>query len=117
MTDLFVSKEFISHSNIPLTWKIECDVLTDADLKTLAKVVSERFRFGSVVGVPRGGLRFAAALAQYATGSGRRLIVDDVLTTGRSMNEMRQNESDIGLVIFARGTCPPWVIPIFRCEF
>jgi orotate phosphoribosyltransferase len=45
------------------------------------------------------------------------LIVDDVLTTGKSMEEMRKKHSNvltIGVVLFARGKCPKWVEPIFN---
>lgn len=43
------------------------------------------------------------------------VIVDDVLTTGESMEEMRLHYSSrtIGVVLFARGKCPDWVTPIF----
>lgn len=76
-----------------------------------------------VVGIPRGGLRFAAALRPYAVlHSDTVLIVDDVLTTGASMKEMRslkesQGYHTIGLVIFARKQPPTWVEPIFRAPF
>ena len=49
------------------------------------------------------------------------LIVDDVLTTGKSMIERRQQLIDHkikkelikGVVLFSRGKCPKWVTPIF----
>jgi hypothetical protein len=108
---MFVRKEFISHSGIQLQWKIEADALTDEDLATLSWVVTQQLCFGSVVGIPMGGLRFAEALKPYAA-KGSRLLVDDVLTTGNSM-KTAYREGDIGLVIFARGPCPAWVKPIF----
>lgn len=117
MQALFQQGEFNLHSGAKSGWKIECDALTDADLEALAARVAQRMDFGDVVGVPRGGLRFANALKCYVT-SGPMLIVDDVLTTGRSMQEMRQAHPDAnGLVIFSRGICPPWVRPIFQTYF
>ncbi|KKL20362.1 hypothetical protein LCGC14_2456230, partial [marine sediment metagenome] len=45
------------------------------------------------------------------------LIVDDVLTTGASMEKQRAGRTNtIGAVIFARGDCPAWVKPLFAME-
>ena len=111
---MFERKDFISHAGKPLHWKIECDELSDEDLETLAYVVSRRIQFSSVVGIPRGGVRFADALKKYVSESGPRLLVDDVLTTGLSMDTERKY-GDVGVVIFSRGLCPSWIIPIFQC--
>ena len=115
---LFVSGEFTAHSGDVLPFKIDCDALTDADLDTLAAEFARRsVRFREVHGIPRGGIRFAAALARYATGSSLDplLIVDDVLTTGASMATIHDlAPHSIGVVIFARGPCPPWVTPLFQ---
>lgn len=109
---LFVLGDFTMHSGDIGHWKIECDALTDADIECLAYMLSERLpRFGWVRGIPRGGLRLAAAMEQYVT-HGPVLVVDDVLTTGASMEEAR-TESSIGAVIFARGECPSWITPLF----
>ena len=76
--------------------------------------------FKGVVGVPKGGLKFAAALEMRKTPSYSLplLIADDVLTTGSSMEELKESKlhySDaIGVVVFARGQCPSWVIPLFQ---
>lgn len=114
---LFVDGEFTAHSGDTLPFKIDCDALTDTDLATLAADVSRRFpRFRSVKGVPRGGVRFAGALRRYATGSqlDPALIVDDVLTTGASMEQAREGvgRDVFGIVIFARGPCPDWITPL-----
>jgi len=113
--NLIVAEEFISHAGRLLDFKIECDALSDADIAALASVIARRIKFGAVYGVPRGGLRLANALEPYAT-SGPRLIVDDVLTTGKSMVEVRNSTNDRGVVIFARGPCPDWITPIFSLE-
>lgn len=51
----------------------------------------------------------------------RLLIVDDVLTTGRSMEDARRANSAyrhmddvIGAVIFARAKPAPWIKPVFQ---
>lgn len=115
---LFVDGEFLSHSGLRLPFKIDCAALTDEDLATLAAETSRRLvRFRYAIGVPRGGVRFASALQRYGTGSALDpvLIVDDVLTTGASMNQIRElrGPDTIGVVIFARSQCPEWVTPLF----
>lgn len=65
--------------------------------------------------MPRGGLRLAEALKLYVT-EGALLIVDDVLTTGASMEEFRNGREALGAVIFARGHCPSWVVPLFQMD-
>lgn len=116
---LFVRQDFTSHSGQPLTWKIECDALTDADIETLAFMISERLSpFGKVIGIPRGGLRIAGALEQYQT-EGPLLVVDDVLTTGVSFvpyTPKHLQQDTIGAVIFARGPCPSWITPLFQLD-
>jgi hypothetical protein len=87
MTSLFVRRDFVSHGGLALSWKVECDALTSSDWLTLASIVAGwGLRFGHVVGVPQGGLRFADALRPHVTaGVETTLIADDVLTTGGSM--------------------------------
>jgi hypothetical protein len=67
-------------------------------------------------------LRLAKALEPFASLKGPRLIVDDVLTTGGSMERARDKHRGqgpagrpgiIGAVVFARGQCPHWI----RCLF
>jgi hypothetical protein len=113
--DLFVDGEFVSHSGLLLPFKIDCDALTDTDLGTLAAAIARRVgQFSAVHGIPRGGTRLAYALTQYCTGSidDPLLIVDDVLTTGASMEEAHRSNT-IGAVIFARGPIPDWITPLF----
>lgn len=104
------------HSGELTDWKIECDALTDQDYDALARMLAQRLpAFGAVEGVPRGGLRLMEALAPYANkDSYPLLIVDDVLTTGGSLETHRDGRPAIGAVLFARGACPPWVTPLFQ---
>lgn len=114
---------FTSHSNFQLPWKIDCDALSDGDIESLVKLICWKFAFGEVYGVPRGGVRLAEALKPYCREGYPLLIVDDVLTTGRSMIAAfdqqhggagnKLTKRPIGVVIFARGPCPDWVWPIF----
>lgn len=120
MPNLFVKANIVLHSGQTTDWKIECDALTDEDVKTLCYLISVKVTFGCVYGVPNGGSRFEKELLQYATRSARDpiLIVDDVLTTGESMETAREQFSNlgytIGVVIFSRGKCPDWITPIFQ---
>ena len=128
---LFVKKDFVMHSGGLAHYKIECDALTDKDLDTLAFVVANKAKLitgenrtgiRQVYGVPRGGVRFAEAFQPYLdTKWGTlRLIVDDVLTTGKSMEEARLRigwGDAIGVVIFARHDTPNWIKPIFQMSW
>ncbi len=113
--NLFEKKKWIMHSGTESNFKIECDALTLEDWDTIAHLVAKRISFVSAVGVPEGGLKFAEALRQYKKSSGPLLIVDDVLTTGASMEKMKGIYTTVmGIVLFARGKCPDWITPIFR---
>ena len=115
--NLFQTGTFNLHSGGQTTWKIDCDALTNEDLKTIAMLIAEHVPvFGSVLGIPKGGLRLATFLTEKKT-HGPVLIVDDVLTTGASMEAARRKERySIGAVIFARGECPSWIRPLFQLE-
>ena len=122
--NLFQLGDFTLASGAKSNWKIECDALTDEDLLTLAVMVRDMVPpFGNVFGVPRGGKKLERYLLQYCRSSadGTILIVDDVLTSGGSMERMRQELSGswigrefIGAVVFARGPCPAWIKPMFQ---
>ena len=100
--NLFQLGKFTSHAGNELDWKIECDALTDQDWDCLAKMISQRCEFGSVYGIPRGGVKLQKSLEKYITPKNPyRLVVDDVYTTGKSMLEA-MNKGDIGFVVFAR---------------
>lgn len=111
---LFNKGTFTLHSGLISNWKIDCDALVKEDYEALAVMALEILpHFGEVEGVPRGGLEFAKVMSKYIT-QGPRLIVDDVLTTGDSMEKLMKSGTDIGLVIFARGLCPPWIRAIWK---
>lgn len=116
---IFIPGNFKLHSGDESLWKIECDNLTEQDLAVLAEMIDDQLigSWGEVYGVPQGGLRFAEHLRYYSVPNRRPLIVDDVLTTGKSMEAMKEKlgVSNVrGLVIFSRGLCPDWVTPIFQ---
>lgn len=116
---LFQLGDFVLRSGQQSAWKIEADALTDADWAALAKMASEILPpFGSVSGVPRGGLPFAKAMERYVT-TGPHLICEDVVTTGGSMERYRHDLSllpsqVIGIAVFARGIVPNWVKALFE---
>lgn len=122
---LFHYGRFLLHSGQESTFKIDCDALSDEDLDALARMIRQLIgSFDRVEGIPRGGLRLARALERYTDKAmgilhfreAPRLVVDDVLTTGRSMEEARDHLLQenhtvpvIGAVLFARGPLPTWV--------
>ena len=91
MTELFQLGNFTSHAGLSLNWKLECDAITDDGWKCLAKMIMDYQQqpFCEAVGIPRGGLKLADALNEYATGDSKHftLICDEVFTTGTSMKE------------------------------
>lgn len=114
---------FVLHSGEESKYKIECDALTYDDWVTLAHMIYRRIpNYTRVVGVPQGGLKLADLLRKPApiyTKEPTLLIVDDVLTTGGSMQELYnkyQSKYDriVGAVVFARGVCPDWITPLFQ---
>lgn len=115
-SSLFKSGTFHLHSGELSEWKIDCDALTDDDLDTLAQMIGRRVgKFSVAEGVPNGGLRLAAALnRRFAKNDAPVLIVDDVLTTGASMEAQRAGREANGAVIFARGPVPSWITPLFQ---
>lgn len=121
---LFETGDFILHSGLGSNYKIDCDALSDSDIATIALMIKDRLPpFGEVEGVPQGGLRLANELRKYVTpgverkgwyGAKALLIVDDVFTTGMSMEEHRGWRLAMGAVIFARDETPEWITPLFR---
>jgi|TARA_R110002110_G_scaffold82753_1_gene215215 hypothetical protein len=124
--NLFQSVDFKSHAGLDLSWKIEMDALEDEEWVTISQMIlelSEPFR--EAIGIPRGGTRLGKLLNQHGTGEKDNpiLIVDDVLTTGGSMEdfkrmrEFRNPTKYIGWVVFARGFPPQWCRALFQMPF
>ena len=120
---IFQKGRFKLHSGKISTFKIECDDLTYADVVAITNLIRKRYKFRSVYGVPTGGEKFEKALERYRTYDHKDpvLIVDDVWTTGDSMRTFIKDDLEIanfddilGVVVFARGTVPKWVKPIFQ---
>ena len=118
---LFKSGEFSSHSGIVLGWKIDCDALSQASLECLALEFAKRNAYKEVIGIPSGNMRFAKALKKHIKpDADQLLIVDDVLTTGKSMYDAYhkfsgQYRQTKGVVLWSRMKNPPsWIIPIFN---
>lgn len=105
---LFEQGDFELHSGGKSKYRINCDRLSDEDIAMVAERLAEVLPgFGSVEGIPSGGLRLAAAMSKHMT-FGAHLIVDDVWTTGGSMRTLRNQrlseyETVYGAVIFQRG--------------
>lgn len=79
---------FTLHSGETSTWRINADALGDDDLAAIAAIMAARLPGPPVAvhGIPRGGLRMATAMEPYCDPSGTyELVVDDVVTTGRSL--------------------------------
>lgn len=141
--NLFQRGEFTLHNGSHTSWKIDCDALTYEDFAALADFVVATSRgdfedetlhrglcleFTEVYGVPTGGTAFAAALNKYCKpvrGRDKILIVDDVMTSGGSLYEVRaallEERPDAqvqAVVIFNRGKFTEedhrWIVPIFQ---
>lgn len=116
---------FASSSGLQLPWKFDADFLSDETIDEIAKILQWKFAFSGVHAVPSdetppknpAGPRLAKALQRHKTPGYPLLIVDDVLTTGNSMNRFRAeigaSQSTTGFVICARGPCPNWIWPLF----
>ena len=122
MTGLFQKIDFVSHSGIDLTWKIEMDALGKKEWKCLAHMIMEYEGrpFCEAIGIPSGGVYLGALLNEHSTKNYEEhpyLIVDDVLTTGRSMEEYakKYDNNVIGWVIFSRTHLhSDWITPLFQ---
>lgn len=115
---LFNYGKFRLHSGSSSCFKIECGFLSNDDWQTIVNLIAQNLDFKEVIGIPSGGLKLAEALKFYKKvndASLPTLIIDDVLTTGRSMEKERNRIGGycIGVVLFARDKCPPWIYPIF----
>lgn len=116
--NLFQMGHFLLSSGEETNWKIECDALTQKDWETVAHLVRSRIpRYRSVEGVPRGGLLLATLLFFLKDSDGPLLLVDDVYTTGRSMEALRNGREAVGYVLFARKpVTQPWITALFTLD-
>ena len=121
--NLFKKENVVLNSGKESDFKIDCDALTDEDIDCISYLISKKFKFSSVVGIPTGGTKLENSLKKYRIDDDTLpiLICDDVLTTGGSMNRMRESfeysgvkNNIIGVVIFSRGVCPEWIYSVFK---
>ena len=126
MIDLFQKKIFVSHSGVDLNWKIEMDALSHKEWECIASMIMELTPpFKEAIGIPRGGNILGKLMNKHGTGKREDpiCIVDDVLTTGGSMNEFKtkrqwRNPSKyIGWVVFSRSQTPHWVNALFQMPY
>lgn len=117
---LFQIGNFTLHSGSKSNWKFDCDALTDEDWRAIALMIRERVPyFSKVIGIPRGGTKLANLLKPFENPTvDRLLIVDDVFTTGTSLEKARsefqtETQQTIGVVVFARNQTPSWVLAIW----
>lgn len=132
---------FTLHSGDHSFWRIDLDELTNTEVGILAALISERVKpfhrvvapsshYGSVVP------RLRNLLVSYQEDPRNKdvwriLVIDDVLTTGHSMEMAARKAREetptdlkgllqgrtvdvVGAVIFARGQCPDWITPVFQ---
>jgi orotate phosphoribosyltransferase len=117
--NIFQKQEVKLNSGEISDFKIECDALTYADIECIAYLISKRVKFKKAIGVPTGGIRIAEAVNIYSEPNSEELpilIVDDVLTSGGSMERFKSElgaTNVIGVVIFARQKCSDWITPLF----
>ena len=126
LIDLFQKINFTSHSGLDLTWKIEMDALSHGDWECIAQMIFELSPpFREAIGIPRGGVKLGKLLNLHGTGKREDpiCIVDDVLTTGGSMDEFktkrqwRNPTNYIGWVVFSRSQTPHWVNALFQMPY
>ena len=123
--DLFQKIEFTSHAGLDLKWKIEMDALSHGEWECITQMIMELSPpFREAIGIPRGGSVLGKLLNQHGTGKEEDpiCIVDDVLTTGMSMDTYReemdierwQKSCALGWVVFARIKTPKWITALFQ---
>lgn len=130
MSKLIHLGEHVLHSGLKSNFKLIADQFIEDNLEELVYLIKEVVGpFRSVEGIPAGGTRLAEALIPHTVSSGMgvpfrnlHLIIDDVMTTGGSMERARQQHRGqgpagrpgiIGVVVFTRISPPPWIRAIF----
>lgn len=106
------------HSGIPSSFKFDCDDLSRYDCIAAAKwLVPIIGSYSMVEAVPSSSPSvrwFAHGFMGHVSSSGPVLIVDDVFTTGGTMEAQRAGRDAMGAVIFSRGECPSWIVPLLE---
>ena len=101
------------------------DALSHGEWECITQMIMELSPpFREAIGIPRGGSVLGKLLNQHGTGKEEDpiCIVDDVLTTGMSMNTYReemdierwQKSCALGWVVFARVRPPKWIKALFQ---
>lgn len=123
--NLIQTGDFTLNSGRKSFFKFDCDAFTEKDWEGAAELIRRRVGpFGIVMGVPRGGIALQLLLSSHIHFDSKRvLLVDDVLTTGGSMESMRATFKSelpdfdiVGAVVIARGPCPEWITPVLRVD-
>ena len=119
MPNLFDIGHYVLASGLNSEFKIDCDALNFKELRSLVFLARKILPpFGEVHGVPTGGERLARELEPFKDPeSSRILVVDDVWTTGGSMQRFCEEGFSeyadlIGLVLFARGPVDPFPVSV-----
>ncbi len=119
MDNLIQLGNWILSSGKKADFKLVADRFIEENLEGLVYLVRKKMMipYSTVEGIPTGGTRLATALLRKsASYVDPHLIVDDVLTTGRSMERAKSQYIQtpvVGLVVFARGPCPSWIKAVF----
>lgn len=121
---MFKTGDFTLKSGEKSSWKIDCDALSVEDWDALAQMALPFVQpFNAVYDCGGASMQFAAALIPFISKSGAPLVVDDVFTSGATMEAVRINvvpkELDgpmgcKGVVVFARHKPLPWVRAMFQ---
>lgn len=101
---LFKLESFKSASGNILPFKIECDALTDVDLKCIGYLIEQHIKYSNnmgntykdIIGIPTGGARLLkyVDIDNLVTKSSEYiLLIDDVLTTGSTINKFILNNN------------------------
>lgn len=118
----YTNEPFTLHSGGQSQFKLEADALSREDCEAAAFwLLPTLGTFGSIEFVPSSSNLvpqwLAESLLPHAVeGSRVVLICDDVLTTGRSMDEKRAGRLGVGAVIFARGPTPHWIRALLHLD-
>lgn len=114
---LFQWGDFILNSGLGTWWRIDCDAFTDSEIQLFAKLIAEKVGDFTSVSCPRshpGSMppKLVEALKPYAKASSQlkktiMLVVDDVATTGNSINALMNKhrpyyDEVIGACVFTR---------------